>query len=62
MYDSGSKPKFGIRVDKHCDGMWSFGIAFAHFFEETYLHINFYKWCISIGYLYDYEENWIDEF
>jgi hypothetical protein len=62
MYDSGYEPRFQIRVDKRYDGEWSFGIALSHFFKETYLYITFYKWCISIGYLYDYEENWIDEF
>lgn len=62
MYDSGYEPRFQIRVDKCEGGRWSFGIALSHLFKETYLYINFYTWCISIGYLYDYEENWIDEF
>ena len=62
MYGSDQKPKFQIRVDKHTDGMWSFGIALSHMFEETYLYINFYKWQISIGYLYEYEDIWVDEF
>ena len=62
MYGSDQKPKFQIRVDKRDDGMWSFGIALSHFFKETYLYVNFYKWQISIGYLYQYDEDWIDEF
>lgn len=56
------KPKWGIKVDRREDGMWSFGIALSHFVKETYLYINVYRWCISIGYLYNFEEDWIDEF
>ena len=62
MYGSDQKPKFQIRLDKRYDGEWSFGIALSHIFKETYLHISFYKWQISIGYLYEYEYDWIDEF
>ena len=49
------KRKFCIKVDNHEDDMWSFGIGLSHFVEETYLYINFYRWFISIGYLYEYE-------
>ena len=47
------KTKFRIRVDKLDEHFWSFGVHFSHMWEETYLHINFYKWCISIGFLCD---------
>lgn len=56
------KLKFGIRVDNRGDGMWCFGIGLSHFVKETYLYINLYRWCISIGYLYRFEEDWLDEF
>ena len=48
--------KFGISIDKHSEGMWSFGIALSHFVKETYLYINLFKWSISIGFLYIAEE------
>ena len=62
MYGSDQKPKFRIRLDKRYDGEWSFGIALSHLFKETYVYINFYKWQITIGYLYEYEDIWDDEF
>ena len=42
---------FGIKVFKHFKGTWSFGSCISHSFGETYLFINFAKWCISIGWL-----------
>jgi len=42
---------FDIKVDKHFEGMWSFGSGISHFCGETYLFINFAKWSISIGWL-----------
>lgn len=45
------KCKFGIRVDKQWDKMWSVGACISHSFEETYLFINLVKWSISIGWL-----------
>ena len=44
-----TKAKFGIKVDKHYDGAWSFGICLSHWAEETYIFINFWKWSVSIG-------------
>lgn len=49
------KRKFYTRVDKHGNDSWSFGIGLAHFEEETYLYIHFYRLCFSIGYLYECE-------
>ena len=55
--------KFGVKVDKREDGMWSFGICLSHFVEETYLYINLFRWSISIGYLYDYSDDYfVDNF
>lgn len=54
--------RFRIKIDKHPDDMWSFCIGLSHFVDETYLYINFFRRSISIGYLYDFEEDWIDEF
>lgn len=48
-----NKVRFGISVDKLFHGSWSFGICLSHEFEETYLFINFFKWSVSIGFLYD---------
>jgi len=41
--------RYGIKVDRHGRGMWSFGICLSHWYKETYLYINFLKWSISIG-------------
>lgn len=46
-----SKCKFGIKIDKQWEGMWSIGSCITHSFEETYLFINLVKWSISIGWL-----------
>lgn len=55
--------KFGIRVDKREKGMWSFGACISHLMDETYLYINLFKWSISIGFLYDYEDEYfVDNF
>lgn len=48
--------KFRIKTDSRPDGMWSFGIGLSHFVDETYLYINFFRWTVSIGYLY---EDWV---
>ena len=50
-----SKCKFGIKVDKLWDKMWSIGVCISHSFDETYLFINLVKWSISIGWLMQYE-------
>lgn len=47
-----SEYKFGVRVDKHVSGCWSFGSCFSHAFGETYLYINFLWWTICIGWLH----------
>ena len=60
MYDN-QNVKFNIRFDKRTDDMWSFGIGFSHFVKETYLWINLYKWQITIGFLYNYDE-YVDYF
>ena len=47
------KTKFQIAVAKQPEGWWNFGICLAHDTVETYIFINFYKWSISIGKLFD---------
>lgn len=42
---------FGVKVNKHLKGWWSFGSCISHSFGETYLFINFAIWSISIGWL-----------
>ena len=55
--------KFQIKTDRQPDGWWSFGTCISHMGEETYLYINLFKWSISIGFLYEYEnEYFIDNF
>lgn len=44
--------KFGIKVDTMHEQSWSFGICLSHEFNETYVFINFFKWSISIGWLW----------
>ena len=46
------KVKFGVKIDKHSYGWWSFGMCLSHFYDETYLHINLFKYTVSIGFLY----------
>ena len=41
--------KFQIKVVKMFEGWWSIGINLSHDEFETYIHINFFKWAISIG-------------
>lgn len=54
--------KFGIQTYKDPKGWWSFGINLSHSVDETYLHINFFRWHISIGILYmEEEEYFIDQ-
>ena len=47
--------KFGIKVDKVCNEMWSFCIGISHMFSETYVFINVFRWSISIGWLMQYK-------
>lgn len=51
-----TKTKFKVDIFKNCKGMWSFGICLTHHFEETYVYINFFRWNISIGKLYTFNE------
>lgn len=48
--------KFRIKTEKHPSNMWSFCVGLSHFADETYLYINFFRWSVSIGYLY---EDWV---
>jgi hypothetical protein len=48
--------RFRMVTLKRPSDMWSFGIGFSHFNDETYLCINFFRWSINIGYLY---EDWV---
>ena len=51
-----TKTKFKVDIFKNCKGMWSFGMCLSHHFEETYVYINFFRWSISIGKLYAFNE------
>ena len=42
---------FGVKVNKHFEGAWSFGSCISHSMGETYLFITFAKWYICIGWL-----------
>ena len=46
---SETKIGFGASVDKLNSHMWSFGICLSHNYQETYVFINLFRWCISIG-------------
>lgn len=46
------KTRFGIEVQRHHKGMWSFGICLSHWDDETYIYINLFKVSLSIGRLY----------
>lgn len=48
-----NKTKFRIVVDEIPNGWWSFGVCLSHANDETYVFVNFFKWCISIGFLYE---------
>lgn len=39
----------GIAVEKMERSQWSFGIGLSHWFNETYVFINIFKWMITIG-------------
>lgn len=44
--------RFGIKVDEIDRGL-SFGVCISYdkYAKECYLFINFFKWCVSIGWL-----------
>ena len=46
-----SKSRFGIKANKLPKGTWSFGSCISHYYDETYLFINFLFWTICIGWL-----------
>lgn len=46
------KLKFGIDIQKHERGVWSFGICLSHLEDETYVYANFYRYSITIGKFY----------
>lgn len=48
-----SKKKFQVKVTKVYKA-WSFAIGLSSSDDETYILINFYKWSIAIGRLYEY--------
>lgn len=48
-----SKKKFQVKVTKVYKD-WSFAIGLSNSDDETYILINFYKWSIAIGRLYEY--------
>ena len=55
-----SDVKFKIKTYKQSRDMWSFCIGLSHFVDETYLYINFFRWSISIGYLYEYQGQYMN--
>lgn len=48
-----SKKKFQVKVTKTYKA-WSFAIGIINSDDEIYMVINFYKWSIAIGRLYEY--------
>lgn len=50
--------KFRIKTDKHPRGWWSFGACISHAGKEIYLYINLFRLCISIGFLYEEDEEY----
>lgn len=50
--------KFSIKTYKHPKGWWSFGVCISHVEKETYLYINLFRLCISIGFLYEEDEEY----
>ena len=61
--DGNMHAKFGIRIDKQPNGWWGFGVGISHIEEETYLHVNFFRWFVAIGVLYENEAwDFVDEF
>lgn len=42
----------GIKVEKYEKGMWSICFGLTHWFDETYIYINLFKWSIAIGKMY----------
>ena len=46
--------KFGISVNKLAfSHRWSFGVSLSNEYDETYLSINFFKWCVFIGFFHE---------
>lgn len=50
-----NKTKFKIEIKKGTKDNWEFGINISHYFNETYIGINIFKWSIYIGKLYEWE-------
>ena len=44
-----SEVGWGIKVEEMMEDQWSLGVCISHWWEETYLFINLFKWTISIG-------------
>lgn len=49
--------KFRIKVDSIGKEAWSIGFCLSHWYDETYLYINLFKWSVAIGFLYSEEED-----
>lgn len=48
--------KLYTKVHNLADGMWSFGIGLSHLKGDIYfLYLDFYRWSIRIGYMYEWE-------
>lgn len=45
------KARFGFRIYRMSKHDWSFGFAFTHSFNETYLYLNLIKFNIAIGFI-----------
>lgn len=53
--------KFRVKVDSIIKEAWSIGLCLSHWYDETYLYINLFKWSISIGFLYSEVEDGNDD-
>ena len=49
-----NKTKFCIEIEKFDKDRWSFCLGLSHWEHETYLYINLFRWCITIGKIYKY--------
>lgn len=47
-----SDVKFRVKAQKIISNAWSVGINFSHWYDETYLFINLFRWTVTIGFLY----------
>ena len=56
MYDGNCNVKFSIMTDTQPEGFWCFGMGLSHMGKETYVYVNFFRWYVSIGFMYELPE------